>query len=185
MKPEKCFLRPAYTVFHRWPELEHSLVGELGSVRITTMVVVLKACRNHREEMRLGTVWGSEGSPERMLVKNRPQHFESASTMGNCQGQQQQWSGTGLSLGDDLCGLQRKEQKNWSKPLKEPINLSHWILLFTLLESELFWFGCDVSWFFGLGIRKCLIYFDFTGAHNWENLNLFKADWIFKRFWVF
>jgi hypothetical protein len=47
----------------------HLLAAELESVRVTQVVLVLKAGRGHREQLRLGTV-RSQGRP---LMKVQPQ----------------------------------------------------------------------------------------------------------------
>jgi hypothetical protein len=43
------------TVFQRWLYLD--LAAELGSVRVTQVLLVLKARKGHEEQLRLGTVW--------------------------------------------------------------------------------------------------------------------------------
>jgi hypothetical protein len=60
------------------------LAAKLGSVKATQVVLVLKACRGHTQQLRLGTV---KKACERLLVKvqpsysGRPQSFGDASTM--------------------------------------------------------------------------------------------------------
>lgn len=39
------------------PPLRLMLPADLGSVRVTQMVLVLKASRGHREKLRTGIVW--------------------------------------------------------------------------------------------------------------------------------
>lgn len=71
-------------VLQRWPMLYHVLAAKLGSVKATQVVLVLKARRGHREQLRLSTV---RKACERLLVKGqpsysgRPQNFGDASTM--------------------------------------------------------------------------------------------------------
>lgn len=44
-------------VFQRWPGLYLELAAELGSLRVTHVVLVLKARRGHEEQLRSGTMW--------------------------------------------------------------------------------------------------------------------------------
>lgn len=56
-------------VFQNWPRLYLVLTAKLGSVRVTQMVLALKAWESHGEQLRLGTSRGQE----RPLVKEEPQ----------------------------------------------------------------------------------------------------------------
>lgn len=55
-------------MFQNWLRLYCGLAAELGNVRVTQVVLVLRVQRGHGEQLSLGTV----RAQERLLVKVQP-----------------------------------------------------------------------------------------------------------------
>jgi hypothetical protein len=52
----KCFLRAQRSCILEIAKVVPSAAAVLGNVRLTQVVLVLKTCRGHEEQLRLGTV---------------------------------------------------------------------------------------------------------------------------------
>lgn len=117
-------------VFQRWPGLYLELAAELGSLRVTHVVLVLKARRGHEEQLRSGTMWQDSSC---WRDSESISQLQNSLTFWRCQYHGIRTAAAGKwSLEDMQCFLQRKPEiwLPWrnSKKLNES----------QILETELF-----------------------------------------------
>lgn len=165
--------QPTEAVFQRWPRLCLVLAAELGSVRVTRVLLVLKAWRGDREQLRLGTVcWSPWGEPRRghwstctQLQKEMLVPWTATENSGS--------GGVEPELRTQTVWV--AELEKWPQPGRSGVDPRHWILhyLSHYIKGDLiFDLIVTLPWFFCPEIESVSINFDFTGAHSRRTLNL-------------
>ena len=105
--------KQAEAVFQKWPGLCLVLAAELGRVRVTQVVLVLKVWKGHREQLSFA-LYGQARVPEAstgeatgesaaQVQQGTPEFSELPVLWADHQEQPQVWSGASLSLESKLC----------------------------------------------------------------------------------
>lgn len=145
-----CSRRDQGCALHRQPNL--------GVLRVTQVVLDLKAWRGHGERPRLSLCDRStrvpEESPSRAIGEGAAQRQQEIPAFWKCQERQQQWSRVQQEPGRWPCVLQKVEK--WPKPFGVAQSMvsetqTQGIGLFPLLKLGILLYSCfSVSWLFSL-----------------------------------